>query len=311
MQYDEFRAMNSDILLAAEGAAERVAPVFAQVREFIAACEQRLTRFSDQSELSQLNRAAGHWFRVSPDLYDIVWQARQYLDQTDGLFDPSILGALRQAGYDRNMDEIRAAGGIAPAHELTVTQSPSFCQARFEPKTRSIWLPPGTQIDLGGIAKGWIAEQAAHRLAAHFTTCGVSAGGDMFLVGLPEGETSWPVALEDPRTPKNDLAVLRVRPGAVATSSVAKRRWVQGDRQQHHLIDPRRGEPAQTDWLSVTVVAPHAATAEVYAKALLIAGSRDADRVAAHHDDIAWIAVDSDCRLWGSGNSKELIDVER
>lgn len=84
----------------------------------------------------------------------------------------------------------------------------------------------------------------------------------------------------------------------------------QGDRPQHHLIDPRRGEPAQTDWLSVTVVTPHAAAAEVFAKALLIAGSREADPVAARNQEIAWIAVDENGRLWGSRNSIELFDVE-
>ena len=131
----------------------------------------------------------------------------------------------------------------------------------------------------------------------------------MFMVGLPAGETAWQVELEDPRDPAQALAILRVRPGAVATSSITKRRWQQGDRVRHHLIDPRSLQPAETDWLSVTVIAPHATTAEVFAKALLIAGSREAERIAAQRNDLAFIAVDRTGQLWGSNNAQEFLDV--
>ncbi len=70
---------------------------------------------------------------------------------------------------------------------------------------------------------------------------------------------------------------------------------------------PRRGAPAETDWLSVTVVAPHADTAEVYAKALLIAGSRGTSELA-RRGDIAFIAVDREGHLWGSDAAKELLE---
>jgi thiamine biosynthesis lipoprotein len=78
---------------------------------------------------------------------------------------------------------------------------------------------------------------------------------------------------------------------------------------QHHLIDPRTGQPAETDWLSVTVIAPSATVAEVFAKALLIAGSRQAERIAARRSDLAFIAVDRTGQLWGSNNAKEFLDV--
>ena len=131
----------------------------------------------------------------------------------------------------------------------------------------------------------------------------------MFMVGLPAGENVWPVALEDPRDSDQTLAILRVGPGAVATSSIMKRRWQQGKRVRHHLIDPRSGAPAETDWLSVTVIAPHATTAEVFAKALLIGGSREAEGIAARYSDLAFIAADRVGQLWGSDNAKELLDV--
>ena len=309
MEYYEFRAMNSAIVLAAEGDPKQVALGFRNAREFIEESEQRFTRFSDQSELSQLNRAAGQWFHPSPAMFELLKLAQQYVNLTDGLFDPSILPYLQRAGYDRSMDEIRL-NGANQDFTVSVQEKLNFKTLLLDEETGLVWLPPGMQIDLGGIAKGWIAERAASLLAEKTSSCAVNAGGDLFMIGLPEGRSAWEVVLEDPRDPDQTLAILRVGPGAVATSSIMKRAWRQGDKQQHHLIDPRSGEPAITDWLSVTVIVPQAATAEVFAKVLLIAGTEQAmDDLLASQGEIAFIAVDRQGRLWGSQNSKEYINV--
>ena len=68
MRYREFRAMNTSILLAASGLAEEIEVGFNRTEEFVQASERRFTRFSEDSELSQLNRSAGVWFEVSDDL---------------------------------------------------------------------------------------------------------------------------------------------------------------------------------------------------------------------------------------------------
>ena len=308
MEYREFRAMNTTVLLAAEGAPATLAGGFDRARTLIESCEARLTRFSDASELAQLNRSAGKWFRASDELFEVVKLANDFVDETDGLFDPTILNALENIGYDKSMDEIRAHGVTRAARPLRRAAF-DFGAVELNPETRSIRLVHGTRLDLGGIAKGWIAERATRELAQACDVCAVSAGGDMFMFGLPAGDTAWRVALEDPRDPAQTLAVLRVPPGAVATSSITKRRWQQGGVARHHLIDPRTGLPAETDWLSVTVIAPHAAEAEVFAKTLLIAGSRAAARIAARRRDLAFIAVNGDGQLWGGQNAKEFIDV--
>ena len=299
MEYYEFRAMNTDIVLAAESDVHDVQTGFAQARAYIEASEARFTRFAETSELSALNRGAGDWVRVSAEMFQLVREAHEYVEATDGRFDPSILDALERAGYDKSMDEIRRAGASAPRPSIGSPRA-SVRHIEFDLRTRAIRLPRGVRIDLGGIAKGWIAERAAQRLAKVASACAVSAGGDMFMLGLPKGESSWAVALEDPRAAENTLAILNVSGGAVATSSVVRRRWQQGARTMHHLIDPRTGQPAETDWLSVTVVAPHAATAEVYAKVLLMAGSRGADPIAARRTDIAYLAVNAEGQLYGS-----------
>ncbi len=307
MEYLEFRAMNSDVVFAAEGDARIVRRGFERAREFVQASEARLTRFSSESELCQLNRSSGEWFHASPDLYAIVKHAQALGEETGGLFNPAILDALENAGYDVSMDEIRAHGARPPQAAL-VTAPPDFREAELDDARLAIRLPPGMRIDLGGIAKSWIAEQAAQLLAEFAEACAVNAGGDLFLIGQPRDEPAWFVELEDPRNPNKVLALLRVQSGAVTTSSITRRRWRQNGYFQHHLIDPRTGRPAETDWLSVTVIAPHAADAEVYAKALLIAGSHQVDRVLARRQGLPYVAVDQAGQLWGSSSVREYMN---
>jgi thiamine biosynthesis lipoprotein len=103
------------------------------------------------------------------------------------------------------------------------------------------------------------------------------------------------------------LAPLNIPSGAVATSSVMKRSWRQGNQARHHLIDPRTGKPAQTEWLSVTVIFPDIIAADVYAKTILIGGSRVADELIAEKPGLTYIAVSQQGELLGSPNFKEFI----
>jgi thiamine biosynthesis lipoprotein len=117
----------------------------------------------------------------------------------------------------------------------------------------------------------------------------------------------WDVYLEDPRHPMVSLAQLHISSGAIATSSIMKRTWSQGEKARHHLIDPRTGESAKTDWLSVTVISPSVIAAEVYAKAILIAGEKEVSTLLNAKQDLTFIAVDAEGNLSGSPNYKEYI----
>ncbi len=313
MLYDEFRAMNSDIVLAASGKDQTaINNGFTESRQFINQCETRFTRFTETSELAELNRSSGTWFQASAEMFDVIELAYHLAVETGGLFDPAILPALKRSGYDRSMDEIRNQAlrdESVKQVEKGTTPDQDFRNIQLDAATKSILLPKGMQIDLGGIAKGWITEQAARRLANVSTACAVSAGGDMFLVNLPDGEPDWEIGLENPLVPEENLAVLHVLPGAVATSSIVKRQWKHNGRFQHHLIDPRSGEPAQTEWLSTTVWAEQAAEAEVYAKVLLIAGPHNADTLFEHQTSKAYLAVDRNGWVHGSNNYHEVFHV--
>jgi len=299
----EFRAMNTAVMLAAEGEGAIAGMCAAKV--FIDECEQRYSRFLSASELSELNRSAGNWCQVSNELMDMLQLSIMYHHETNGIFDPSILSDLKRIGYDRSMNEIRANGASKPAHASNRTSRPAFNEIFFDFTDNRVRLPRGLEIDLGGIAKGWIVEKAAHLLNTYAEICAVSAGGDILFIGHPLDGTDWDVYLEDPRSPTQMLAQFHIPSGAVATSSVMKRTWSQGEKVRHHLIDPRTGEPAKTNWLSVTVISPNVITAEVYAKAILIVGEKELPNLLNAKQDLIFIAVDEDGNLSGSPNYKE------
>jgi len=303
MNVHEFHAMNTKILLMAEGFQAETA--IKAATKFIKVSEQRLTRFKKTSELSALNRSAGDWFTASPEMFEVLTDALECHKATEGLFDPSILPDLQAAGYTRSFEHAPwQIPNQKPVSSLRSSTAP-FSAIQLDPVHYQVQLPSGMQIDLGGIAKGWIAEKSAQLMARFSTACAVNAGGDMFLIGQPYGQTAWEIGLEDPSNPTQDLMILYVDEGAVASSSVVKRSWFQGGVKRHHLIDPRNGEPADTPWLSVTVFASRAVIAETLAKTLLIAGPKGAQSLLDNNPGISFLAVDVQKQIWISPTEKE------
>jgi thiamine biosynthesis lipoprotein len=292
MQMLEFSAMNTSVVLAAEGG-EAVAKALDACQAYIEGAERRFSRFLPDSEVSELNRSCGEWTTVSEDLLDILSMSLGYFRETRGLFDPSILPALKRVGYDRSMVEIRARRDALPA-DSTRLDGPDFGRIEISQARNLVRLPPGMEIDLGGIAKGWIIEQSARLLEGCSSACAVSAGGDIVFRGAPNGTAGWHVNLEDPRDPDRAVLGLVLGDCAVATSSVAKRTWMQGGVRRHHIIDPRTGEPAMTQALSVTAIARDIVAAEVYAKVLLIGGEAERQRVASLRPELEFIIVRQD-----------------
>ena len=167
------------------------------------------------------------------------------------------------AGYDRDFDEV-----LAGARDAIRPPEPCGRWRAIRLRPGAIRLPHRVGLDLGGIAKGWTVDRAlADAMATGIGWLLVNAGGDLRVVG---DVAPLEVAVEDPDAPQHELLRLRLRTGALATSSVTKRAW---GTHAHHLIDPRTGTSAATDLIQATAWAPTCAEAEVRAKDLLLRGT--------------------------------------
>jgi thiamine biosynthesis lipoprotein len=267
MQETQFRAMGCAINAIVDAAS----PNLSAVEDWFAAWEQCLSRFRPSSELMQLNQRIGLPTAVSQPLWEVLQLALAAAEWCDGLVVPTILGALLAAGYDRPFAELERNPAVRTSPSIA---SPGGWRAiRCLAHGRQVRLPAGAQLDFGGIAKGWAADTAALRLAAQGAAL-VDVGGDIAVSGPQADGTGWPIGVPHPLRPAEQIALLWLAGGGVATSGRDLRSWQAGGVEQHHIIDPRSGLPAQTDVISATVIGPSAADAEVAAKAALILGSR-------------------------------------
>ncbi|MEO8391587.1 MAG: FAD:protein FMN transferase [Chloroflexota bacterium] len=231
------------------------------------ALEAQLSRFRSDSDLMKLNARAGQWTFVSEVLYQNIAAAKQAARLTNGLYNPLVLPALIASGYDRSFEKL----GEVPSGKVGAIGDWHAIQLRRQ--TQEVCLPAGSALDLGGIAKGWTAKLVADQLA-QYGACLISIGGDIAVRGAPLGETGWNISIADPDR-SVPICELTLHDRAVVTSGIDYRRWQTVDGQpRHHIIDPRTGQPAETDVRTVSIVHPHAPTAEAFSKAVLLLGSR-------------------------------------
>jgi len=160
------------------------------------------------------------------------------------------------AGYDRPFRQ-----GLAEPAVATAVQLPRLPDVLIlDAAARSAALAPGAALDLGGIAKGALADILIDELGDD-AVCNL--GGDVRVRGAgPQGD-GWHIGL-------CDGSLVAIRDGGVCTSGTSKRRW---GHSMHHLIDPRTGMPAKTDLAEVSVVTDTALRGEVYAKSAVLLGA--------------------------------------
>ena len=254
MEHRSFTALGGDCELFRAGIGTGT---LAEAEAWIHRMHDRLTRFSETSELSHFNAGSGEWTPVSDELGALLHESLRAYEVSDGLVHAATLPALLAAGYTRDF----SLGGTQPG---PVPPPPAPLPELLEVRTGEARLRRGAAIDLGGIAKGWLADRLAERLG---TSCLVNLCGDLYARGPGETGEGWPVGF-------GDRTVLLEDTGA-ATSGVTKRTWGTG---LHHLIDPRTSRPAVTDLREVSVLAKTAADAEIYAKIALLLGSEAAPK---------------------------------
>jgi thiamine biosynthesis lipoprotein len=293
-----FVAMGSRISVKID-AEERAAQVGFQIaQEFFARIEALLTRFKPTSELSHLNAHAGQWIALSPIFWGVLEAALALARETGGLFDPTVLPALEAAGYNRDFDAIQHNGVEEPLPQPSERRG-RWAEVQLDPARRAVMLPAGVKVDLGGIAKGWAAQQAA-LLAGQWGPVLVDAGGDLAAGDPPDGMPGWPVSVaapwDGPDGEPPDLIIMWLTHASLTTSGIDWRRWQLGGKTAHHLIDPRSGEPAATDLLSASVLAVEAAPAEAWATAAVVMGMGPAQRLFAGQG-MAAVLVGQDRRV--------------
>jgi thiamine biosynthesis lipoprotein len=240
----------------------------------IAALDQIMSDYRADSELMQLCDAPfGKPVHLSPDLYTILFRAEQTSKLTDGAFDATIGPFTHLWRFSRRRKTLPSDEQLAEARAAFGWQ-----KLRLDPKNRTAsLLVPKMRLDLGGIAKGYAADQALKVLNSNrISRALVAASGDLAIGDPPPGETGWKIGITPIDSHTNELVTsLLLHNAGVSTAGDTEQAVEINGVRYSHILDPRTGL-GLTNRIQVTVIAREATTSDGLDTGLCVLGAKKA-----------------------------------
>ncbi|MDR2482579.1 MAG: FAD:protein FMN transferase [Treponema sp.] len=244
--------------------------IFRRIREI----EQMMSANLADTELDKVNQAAGIApVRVSAELLDTVEQALRYAGLSGGAFDPTIGPLVKLWGIGSEHPQTPSPQAVRQALSLV-----NWRDAVIDRRAGTLFLRrAGMALDLGAIAKGYAADEAARLIRQEgLPRAIIDLGGNIFAYGEKEGRLPWRIGVQDPLTPRGSyIGVLEVRGKTVVTSGVYERFFEADGRRYHHLLSTKTGYPAESGLLAVTVIADRSIDADALSTAAFVLGYRE------------------------------------
>ncbi len=248
------------------------------------AVDREMARIPD-TPLWELNQAGGGV--VSAALGEVVQDSLAWAARTHGAFDPTVAPLI-------DLWDVLAGPHPPPSPEAIreALARVDWQRVRWEPAVRRVDLG-GTELDLGGIAKGWAIDRAAAALrSSGIRDFIINAGGDLAVAGSKGGKP-WRVGIQHPRDPQAFLRKVNPAEGALVTSGDYERAYTWEGERYHHILDPRTGYPAQA-CQSVTVWATTATRADALATAVFVLGAAEGMALLASESGAEGLVVDAE-----------------
>lgn len=233
--------------------------------------EDRMSAFKTDSDISKISRMAGTGFvEIHKDTFQLLRKAMEYSRLSDGAFDITVRPLVELWGINKKGDYVPSDGEIDKGISLV-----DFRNIELDAKTCSAALKkPGQQLDLGGIAKGYAADEVRRILLKNGARSAIiNLGGNVVAVGRKPDGSPWQVGIQNPLSPTGQyIGVLTVSDKTIVTSGSNERFFIKDGVRYHHILDPRTGRPVQNSLLSVTAVCTCSADADALTTALFVLG---------------------------------------
>ncbi len=229
--------------------------------------EEQLSRYRRESEIATLNRlAAHHPVRVSPPLFRLLEDCRQFTAATAGAFDVTIGPLMRAWRFTEG------SGGLPTPEDLEAARAVTGIEHLiFDPGSFTIAFDlPGVEIDLGGYGKGYAIDRAIEILREYGIGRALLHGGtsSVAVIGPDTIEpAAWPIRLQYPLSPEP----VNLHDQSLSVSTIHGRSFRDGEREYGHVIDPATGRPVEGT-LAAAAVGRSATVCEVISTALLVRG---------------------------------------
>lgn len=321
--------------------------------------ERAFSRTRDDSDIARAHAASPNAVPVSPQTAHLVRQALGYCERSRGKFDitmgtvtslwnfhtgevPSRLAlarALPHVDYRHIVLDEEPCGREPLDEESLGKDSPvqgsldddalnaGTSRAPFSnvPSSKSSQptlaiTDPHTILDLGGVAKGYIADELADLFIAHGVgRFVINLGGNVVVRGGRPADASarppvaagspWRIGIINPLDPAHNRAIVDMADGSVVTSGIHERRFTKGGVTYHHILDPATGMPAKTDLTSATIIAPRSMDCDGYSTTALMLGARDAIDFVESLPGIEAVLIDEADEVWWTSGIEERLSL--
>ena len=224
------------------------------------------SRTNENSELYRLNAAGGG--TVSTPMREVLEAALNYCALSGGKFDITMGGVSALYGFSSGSPSAPTAAELAEAMTHV-----GYEKLSLDGNELTI-ADPETVIDLGAIAKGYIADRMKDYLLEHGVEYAhLSLGGNVLCIGGKPDGTAFRIGVQYPEAGSRDtVAVLAVTDQSVVTSGVYERAFTQDGVTYHHLLDSATGSPLDNGLLSVTIVAEQSLDADALSTTVFALG---------------------------------------
>lgn len=261
------------------------------------------------SDVSRANSAVGRDARVSAETAELMSKAIEIANMTGGAFDPAIGAVVKLWGIGTDRARVPADTEIAAA-----LKEVNYKKIKTEHRGEKYLLSSGNgqKIDLGGIAKGYIADRLAELLRSEgIKSAIVDLGGNLEVVGSQPKGRPWRLGIQDPLKPRGEyFAVADVTDSSVVTSGPYERYFEKDGVRYHHIFDPSTGRPATSDLSSVTIIDRDSAMADALCTALFVMGRRRAEEFLRAHRELHSVLLTDDGKVYITGNLKEVLSLK-
>lgn len=274
--------------------------------------ENLLSRTIAQSDIGKLNAAGGQWVEVDPATAEVVKKGLAYGDLSGGLFDITVGELSELWNFSGDAPSVPEASVLAEAVSHVDYRNVE-CEAADETKKRfRIRMnDPQAKLDLGGIAKGYIADKAAAYLKEQGAASALlNFGGNVICLGKKADGSNWRVGVERPFSGdetgnKEILGIVEVgEDQAVVTSGTYERQFKENGILYYHILDPKTGYPMETDLDSVTIIGKNSSDCDGLSTTCLMMGREKATKLIESLPDAEAVFVGKDGKITMTGGVK-------
>ncbi|KPU27180.1 thiamine biosynthesis protein ApbE [Caloranaerobacter sp. TR13] len=271
--------------------------VLDKVFERIKDIDNKMSKNIKDSDIYKVNINSGNdYIKVSEDVFDVIKRGIFYSKLSNGKFDITIGPLVELWGIGTDRAKVPSEEEINNTIKLI-----DYKKILLDEKEKKVKLmEKGMKIDLGGIAKGYAADEVADILInENVKHAIINLGGNIFALGSKPDGSPWNIGVQNPFTKRGDyIGIVKVIDKTVVTSGVYERYFEQNGKRYHHILDPYTGYPVENSLVSVSIITNKSIDADALSTVAFSLGLSEGKRLIENLDGVEAIFITKDKRVF-------------